>query len=206
MFDPVHQGHIAAALEALNALGLDEVKLIPCHLPNHREPAQASNEARLAMLQLAASVDKRLTVDDRECQSAGMSYTVDTLESLRAEFPEAVLVLIMGGDAFAGLNKWHRWQGIFELANVLVVSRPGTVSALTPELATVLRERETDSVDEILQSRHGYIIRLHELNIDVSSTAVRNDLRERHNDINERQLASPVAAYIERHQLYSGRD
>lgn len=206
MFDPVHQGHIAAALEALNVLGLDEVRLIPCHLPNHRRPAQASNVARLAMLQLAAAVDERLTVDDRECRSRGISYSVNTLESLRDEFPDAVLVLIMGGDAFAGLNKWHRWQEIFRLAHVAVVSRPGSASDLAPELVVLLREREFDRIDEMMQSRHGGIMRLQELHVDISSTEVRTELRSTPKDVTERQLEPSVAAYIARHQLYSGRD
>lgn len=206
MFDPVHQGHIAASLAAINALCLDEVRLIPCHLPNHRGPAQASNEARLAMLELAASIDERLIVDDRECRSSSISYTVSTLESLRADYANAILVLIMGDDAFAGLGKWHRWQAIFELAHVLVVSRPGAESELSPELVQLLLEREADRAEEMMQTQHGRILRLHDLNIDVSSSAVRCELRDGHKKVTQRQLAPSVAAYIEKHQLYSGRE
>ncbi|MDO8271640.1 MAG: nicotinate (nicotinamide) nucleotide adenylyltransferase, partial [Gammaproteobacteria bacterium] len=173
MFDPVHNGHIAVALAALKALALDELRLIPCHLPNHRGPASASAQERLAMLRLAAAVDDRLRVDDRECLRPGVSYTVDTLESLRAEHETAVLVLIVGADAFAGLTGWHRWQEIFGLANVLVVSRPRAFATWPAALQEEVQQRQVSSGELLCAQTQGSVLLLQDLQWDISSTQVR---------------------------------
>ena len=79
MFDPVHNGHIAAARHASQLLGLEQVVLVPCHVPNHREPNQLDSSHRLQMLKLAVSDDSTLRVDDREIRRGGVSYAVDTV-------------------------------------------------------------------------------------------------------------------------------
>lgn len=201
MFDPVHNGHIAVALAALNALALDELRLIPCHLPNHRGPASASAQERLTMLRLAAVVDDRLRVDDRECLRPGVSYTVDTLESLRAEHERAVLVLIMGADAFAGLTRWHRWQELFGLANLLVVSRPGAPEALPAALQAEVERRQVSSVASLCSTVQGGVLLLQDLQWDISSTQVREELR-RHSGA-ATLLPPAVASYIRSHGLYA---
>lgn len=201
MFDPVHCGHIAVALAALKALTLDELRLIPCHLPNHRGPASASAQERLTMLRLAATVDDRLRVDDRECLRTGVSYTVDTLESLRAEHERAVLVLIMGADAFAGLTGWHRWSKIFELANVLVVSRPRALEAWPAALQAQVQQRQVSSGDLLCAETHGSVLFLQELQWDISSTQVREELR-RHSGA-AALLPPAVASYIRNSGLYA---
>src|SRR5690606_2685035 len=103
MFDPVHSGHLQVALTAWHLLELDQLRLVPCHVPNHRAPATATSAQRLEMLQLAAAREPRLRVDAREMERDGISYTVDTLASLRNDFPSSALVLVLGMDAFAGL-------------------------------------------------------------------------------------------------------
>lgn len=201
MFDPVHNGHIAVALAALKALALDELRLIPCHLPYHRGPASASAQERLTMLQLAAAVDDRLRVDDRECLRPGVSYTVDTLESLRAEYKTAVLVLIVGADAFAGLTGWHRWQEIFGLANVLVVSRPRALDTWPATLQEEVQQRQVNSVEMLCAATQGRVLLLQDLQWDISSTQVREVLR-RHSDA-AALLPPAVASYIRTHGLYA---
>lgn len=201
MFDPVHNGHLAVALAAVQALALDELRLVPCHLPHHRAPAAAVAQERLAMLRLAAQVDNRLRVDDRECRRSGISYTVDTLTSLRAEFETAVLVLVMGADAFASLPGWQRWQEIFGLANVLVVSRPGVLKALPASLQTELTQRQVASSAQLCGQRHGGILLLNDLQWDISSTQVREELRLHAGAV--ALLPPTVASYIRTHGLYA---
>lgn len=201
MFDPVHNGHIAVALAALKALALDELRLIPCRLPNHRGPASASALERLTMLGLAAAVDDRLQVDDRECLRPGISYTVDTLRSLRSEHDTAVLVLVVGADAFAGFTGWHRWQEIFELANVLVVSRPGASDAWPAALLAEVRQRQVGSGELLCARAQGGVMFLQELHCDISSTQVREELR-RHSGA-AALLPPAVASYIRDHGLYA---
>jgi nicotinate-nucleotide adenylyltransferase len=124
-FDPIHYGHLRPAQEVLQALSLDEIRFIPAALPPHRPAPVASADQRLRMLQLAVAEFPRFSVDDREIRRGGPSYTVPTLESLRAEMGDRSLCLILGLDAFLGLETWHRWREIPELAHLVVLTRPG---------------------------------------------------------------------------------
>lgn len=143
-FDPVHIGHLRLAIEVRDALGLEEVRLIPSARPPHREPPLASPRQRLAMLRAAVVGDAGLLVDDREVRRPGRSYTVDTLKSLREELGEDTgLVLILGSDAFRQLHTWHQWETIPELAHLAVIVRPGfddedLASQLPPDLKALL--------------------------------------------------------------------
>ncbi len=83
-FDPVHIGHLRPVLEVLEDLALDELRLLPCHVPPHRAAPVASPMQRLAMLEAAIQGEPDLKVDDRELRRAGPSYTVDTLKIGRA--------------------------------------------------------------------------------------------------------------------------
>lgn len=125
-FDPIHHGHLRLALEIGDRLGVDRVTLVPCHIPPHRGATGASPEQRLRLLELAIAGERQLCVDDRELVRGGASYTADTLRQLRAEIgPDRPLVMVVGTDAFAGLDRWDSWQQIPELAHIVVVRRPG---------------------------------------------------------------------------------
>ncbi|PPD32864.1 MAG: nicotinic acid mononucleotide adenylyltransferase, partial [Methylomonas sp.] len=120
-FDPVHYGHLRSALEVKELFGLDEVRLIPCYQPPHRDQPKASATMRLQMLQQAINHEPGLVVDSRELNRAGPSYMVDTLKSLREEFSEQTLLLFIGSDAFENLTSWHRWQQLFDYAHLVVL-------------------------------------------------------------------------------------
>jgi nicotinate-nucleotide adenylyltransferase len=124
-FDPVHFGHLRPALEVQEALALDEVRLVPCHIPPHRAEPHASGAQRLAMLEAAVRAHPALRVDSRELRRYGPSYTFDTLTSLREELGDAGLCLLMGMDAFADLTTWHRWHELIGLCHLVVMTRPG---------------------------------------------------------------------------------
>lgn len=125
-FDPVHFGHLRPALEVRQALGLEELRLIPLRQAVHRSQPQASPEQRLAMLRLAVQGAEGLRIDDRELRRVGESYTYDTLVDLRAESGPAVgLCLLVGADAFRGFLSWHRPDDILSLAHLIVMRRPG---------------------------------------------------------------------------------
>lgn len=125
-FDPVHHGHLRIALEAKEALGLTEVRFIPCRQPPHRGDASATAQQRLDLLRLACGDMPGFAVDTRELERPGPSYMVDTLASLRAERGDEPLCLILGWDAFLGLPGWHRWQNLLDYAHLAVVQRPGS--------------------------------------------------------------------------------
>ncbi len=128
-FNPIHNGHLRLALEIYERLSLTEVRLIPSAQPPHRTIPSVSSELRLEMVQAAIAGVTGLTADDRELQRDGPSYMIDTLFSLRAEYPDNPLCLILGSDAFMNLNSWYQSAQIINLAHIIVVRRPNTVLA-----------------------------------------------------------------------------
>ncbi len=124
-FDPVHFGHLRPVQEVMRALVLEEVRFIPAAIPPHRCAPAAAPEDRLRMLELALSGIPGLRVDDRELRRGGPSFTVPTLESLRAELGPRPLCLIIGMDAFGSIGTWHRASELPQLAHLVVVQRPG---------------------------------------------------------------------------------
>jgi nicotinate-nucleotide adenylyltransferase len=125
-FDPIHCGHLRLAEEAREALHLAQVQFIPAGQPPHRGAPRSTAADRLEMVRRATAGNPAFAVDAGEVFATGKSYTVLTLERLRAELgPERPLVLILGADAFAGLPGWHRRDAILDLAHLAVASRPG---------------------------------------------------------------------------------
>ncbi len=208
-FDPVHYGHLRAAAEVRAALGLAEVRLVPAGDPPHRAAPVAPASHRLAMLELALSEFPGLTVDPREIERTGKSYTVLTLEELRAEQPGRPLLLIVGADAFHGLPTWHRWQELFALAHLVVVGRPGVDpgAALPPALAAEWTARLTDDRVRLESTAAGAIYRQTITPHDISSTAIRQVLAQGPSGIARVRglLPAAVLAYIDRNQLYRPR-
>ena len=126
MFDPIHYGHLRTAHELFELLDLEAIAFVPAGDPPHRAAPLADGATRLAMLRAAVEGDARFLVDDRELRRSGPSYTVLTLEELRAERGAQPIVLIMGMDAFAGLDSWHRAADLLGLAHIVVAVRPGS--------------------------------------------------------------------------------
>ena len=172
-FDPVHFGHLRSAFELLQALRLAEVRFMPCGNPPHRAAPIADAPMRVEMLRCAIRGQAGFAVDDREVQRSGLSYTVDTLDSLRAEFPPTPLCLIVGMDSFLSLPKWYHWHRIFELAHVVVAHRPGWRAPVDGELGQLLTDRGTELVSDLHKARAGAIF-VHEVTqLEISSTGIR---------------------------------
>jgi nicotinate-nucleotide adenylyltransferase len=124
-FDPPHLGHVAAATAAIDSLGLDELLITVAADPRHREAPVATTAQRLAMARAAFEGLEHVVVSDLEERREGPTYTIDTVEVLLAEDPDAELVLVVGADAAAGLASWHRAGDLAALVTVGVVPRPG---------------------------------------------------------------------------------
>jgi len=133
-FDPIHYGHLRPALDVAEQLNLAQIYLIPNSIPPHRAQPQATAEQRLEMLHLAIKDCPEFVIDDRELQRQGESYTVDTLLSLRQDFPENPLYLLIGTDAFLYIQTWHRWQELLQLAHIVVMERPDEILVLPDKL------------------------------------------------------------------------
>jgi nicotinate-nucleotide adenylyltransferase len=172
-FDPVHFGHLRPALEIQQALGLDEIRLVPAHMPPHRSQPQASPGQRLAMLQAAVADDPAFTVDTREYQREGPSYTLDTLESLRADLVGKDLCLLVGMDAFCGFTSWHRWREILEYCHLVVMTRPGKSLPEQGELADFISRHRVADAETLKTRASGMLLFQPVSQLEISATQIR---------------------------------
>jgi nicotinate-nucleotide adenylyltransferase len=132
-FDPVHNGHLVAAVNARRALGLDRVLMMPAREPwQKKDSVVAPADDRLAMLEAAVDGIEGLEVSRLELGRPGPTYTADTLEELRRCEPGCELFLVLGADAAADLATWERPDAIQALATLVVVSRAGVDGRPTP--------------------------------------------------------------------------
>ncbi|MBX9403873.1 nicotinate-nucleotide adenylyltransferase [Lysobacter sp. BMK333-48F3] len=197
-FDPIHDGHLAIACAARDALAA-QVRLMPAADPPHRAVPGASAAHRARMLDLAVAGEPGLVVDRRELRRDGRSYTVETLREVRAEVGAArPLALLVGADSFLDLPQWREWQALFDLAHFVIAERPG--SPLEAERIPFAAGRETASVDALRQAPAGRVYRLRQPLQAESASQVRARIAagEPWADL----VPPPVAAYIERHGLY----
>ena len=203
-FDPPHLGHLRPALELLEALGMRHMYLIPSRVPPHRPAPQASPAQRLAMLQLAVADEPRLIVDDRELRRDGPSYTVDTLRSLRKQWPDTPLCFCMGMDAFLGLPQWYDWRQLTELAHIVVSHRPGWQldgTVLSAELQAWLAAHRADQAQELQQTTAGKVWLQPVSQLAISATAIRQCIAA---GGSARYLVpEAVWRYIQQQQLYT---
>jgi nicotinate-nucleotide adenylyltransferase len=158
-FDPIHVGHLVAAVNCRHSLGLDRVILMVANLPWQKVGARQLSPSmdRLALVEACVDDVDGLEAGRMEIDRGGLSYTVDTLRELGENHPEAELFLIVGWDAASGLQTWERWEDLRSLATLVVVNRPGSA----PPVALSACGWRVESVDVP--------------NLEISST----DLRER---------------------------
>ena len=182
-FDPPHLGHLIVAHDVAEGLGLDRVLLVLAARPPHKSRALSPAELRLEMLEAALAHDPVLVASDIEVRRAGPSYTIDTLGEIRARYPEAELVLVIGTDQWQQFEGWKDPQGIARMATIAVMTREGEdPAAVGPGVA--------------IPSHVVPVTR-----IDVSAT----DVRERARQGRSIRHLVPQAAHriIEREELYS---
>jgi nicotinate-nucleotide adenylyltransferase len=173
MFDPIHYGHLRTAHEMHELLGLEAVAFLPAGDPPHRAAPLADAPARLAMVRAAVGDDARFVVDDRELRRAGPSYTVLTLEELRAEHGSRPIVLIMGMDAFAGIDRWHRAPELIALAHIAVALRPHAAIPDGGLAAQLLHERRCGDPGLLATRPAGLVHVSSNTQLELSSSAVR---------------------------------
>jgi nicotinate-nucleotide adenylyltransferase len=173
-FDPIHYGHLRTAFELLQTLDFEEVRFIPCGDPPHRGGTFAPAALRLDMVQLATRDEAAFVVDDRELQRTGPSYSIDTLTSLREEFPDRSLCLITGMDAFLDLPTWHRWDEILDFAHLVVAHRPGWRAPGEGALGVLLGERRTQRVVDLHEKPQGSVYIHAVTQLEIASTEIRD--------------------------------
>ena len=173
MFDPIHYGHLRTAHELHELLGLETVAFVPAGDPPHRAAPLADATTRLELLSAAVGDDPRFRVDDRELRRGGPSYTILTLEEMRAERGRQPIVLILGMDAFAGIDRWHRAAELAVLAHIVIARRPEARLPQDGIGAALLRERRCEDPAQLGDSPAGLVHVSENTQLDLSSSAVR---------------------------------
>ena len=198
LFDPVHKGHVSAALFALEFLSVQRLKMIPCHLPNHKVVPATQAEHRLAMLTLATASYPQIEIDPIELQRYRVSYSVDTLTELKKR--HSMLVFVLGVDSFNSLPQWHAWQKILELSHLFVLPRHGSTISDGTLRAVDIEHRQVDTSEQMLGSASGKIIFCENFDYDVASSEIRKKIT-RGDDVSA-ALDAKVVQYINDNCLY----
>lgn len=175
-FDPIHNAHLAVAREARDRFALDEVLFVPAATPPHK-PVNTGFAHRARMAELAIAGEAGLAVSRIE-EHREQSYSILTIEELRAADPGCGFYFLIGADAFSEIETWFRWRDVIRAIGFIVVSRPGHVYDI-PEGARVLR--------------------LETLAMDVSSTRIRREFAAGRVP---GEVPGPVARYVLDHGLY----
>ncbi len=196
-FDPVHNGHLHAAETVLAALGVAQIHLVLSARPSHKDSTGASLEQRWAMLELACAGHPALLPDDREMHRQRPSFTVETLEAIRADAPDEDLAWVIGSDAYALLESWYRWQEVLELANLVVLQRPGGFPEMSEQMVAYTRAHQVDS---LAGCHKGGILVLEDAMQEVSAQDIRAGVAA--GDDVSHLIPPPVALYIRQHRLY----
>ena len=179
-FNPPHVGHVIIASDAFEALKLDKLFIVPAAAnPLKGQKTAVAPEARLEMVQMTFGGDTRFEVSAMEIERGGLSYTVDTLETLAGQNPGAELVLLLGKDAMKSIDQWKRPDRIRELARLAVLARGDDDLSLPDGVETVTTRR-----------------------IDVSSTEIRE--RVSRNMPIKGFVADSVEKFISTAKLYAG--
>jgi|TARA_B110000483_G_scaffold42084_1_gene52288 nicotinate-nucleotide adenylyltransferase len=200
-FNPVHYGHLRSALELVERLQLEQLRLMPSASPPHRDAPECSAERRAAMVELAVSGEPRLVCDAREMQRPGKSYTIDSLIELRGELgAQRGLCMVLGCDAVQDIATWHRWQELLDWAHIVIIARPGWQLPRAGELAQWLKTHQLES-SELLRQRPCGGIAIEELRpLAISSTEIRDLLASGRSA--RYLMPQSVLDYIQTHTLY----
>ncbi len=194
-FDPVHLGHLLLAECCCDQAALDEVWFVPTsHQPLKPAGPQVSNLHRLAMLQHACAARSEFKISTIELDRGGVSYSVDTLEAIHNQLPDAELFFLMGADSLTDLPNWHQPDEICRLATPLVVHRAET------------DEPNFNALRSLVSAERLNLIRQYQIEMPptpISSSQIRH-LVASGGDW-QGFVSSSVANYIRQHQLYEDR-
>lgn len=202
-FNPIHYGHLRAAEEVAEALGLHRLWFVPAAQPPHKAP-QTPFPIRLHLTRLAVGKHPVLSVSDLEGHRPGKSYTIETLHLLRQELgPEWQLYFILGLDAMLEIQTWKDYRELFYLSHFVVLDRPGYDRR---HLEEVLR-REVDAAIQPLEEEAGFrhssgnkILWQKTTVIDISASQIRRLAAEGRSI--RYLLPEPVRRYILKNKLY----
>ena len=191
-FDPPHNGHMNNLRAALDLVQPDRAIVMPAGIPPHKAASATPGAVRLAMCRCFTALSPVVEVSDWEIRQGERSYTVHTLEMLRARFPDAALYLSVGSDMLLSFQKWCRWQDILQMAALVVESRrPGDDGAL-------------QTAADALQAAGGRVLFARAESYPCASSDLRTGRIPRAEW--SRHLPAPVLQVIEEEGLYPAAD
>ncbi len=191
-FDPFHRGHLDPILAVRDELQWDRVLYVPAYVqPFKQDHDTASGHHRFTMAAMATLGLDAFLVSSLELERGAISYTVDTLQRLRAEHEQATFDWIIGDDNLARLGEWRSIDTIFSMANFVVLARG------SHEVTPRFRDRVTEARS---RPRNGAIVVADNATVPVSSTEIRRRVRAR--EPIEDLVQPPVSRYIHHYDLY----
>ena len=196
-FDPIHNGHLAAAQSVAAAFLVDEVHFVPAYSAPHKQSqSMTSPFHRFAMVALATTPFARFRPSTIEVDSLEKRYTVETLELMGRIYPNAELLFILGTDMFQEIESWMDYRRLFDLAHLVIVNRPGFSFRDDVAAYQVLNENQ-----QVMLPERPAVFYLPFVLQPISSTEIRDECRKRQ-DVRQ-WLPPPVWSYIEKNRLYS---
>ena len=185
-FNPIHVGHLRAAEEVVEALGLERLDFVPSARPPHKveegDDVIAPASDRLEWVRLAVAGNARFGVDPIEVEREGPSFLVETLQAIGLQTAPERPVFVVGRDAFQEMGDWREPRRLFELAHFVVMTRPplqdGTLADWLPECARPDIDLSADGLSGRHRSAGTWVRLLAITALDVSASAIRARLRE----------------------------
>lgn len=206
-FNPIHMGHLRAAEETREALGLEKIIFIPSNISPHKDASELIDARhRMRMTELAVQSNPYFECSDVELRREGPSYTIDTLRYYNSLFPDGGIYFLVGNELFSEIDTWRDWEALFELANFVVLTRPGYSNKNNYELPIAVRnlfryDKAVDSEQVYKHPANNELIVSYISGIEVSSTQIRN-LVERGKSI-KYLVDEKVEQYIIKCNIYS---
>ena len=196
-FDPIHNGHLAAAQSVAEVFQVDEVHFVPAFSPPHKQSRGITSPFhRFAMVALATLPFDRFRTSTIEVDTLEKRYTVETLEAMNRENPGAELLFIIGTDMYQEIEAWKNFRRLFDLAHLVIVNRPGFPFREDVAPFQVIKEPQVVTLPEKTA-----VFYLPFVELPISSTEIRDDRRR---GAEVRQWLPPLVwSYIERNKLYS---
>lgn len=199
-YNPVHKGHVYVATALAQNEEFQQIRVVPCYEPVHRDKPAATPQARLKMVELAFSNYPKIEVDDQEIKRQGPSYAYDTMRALKSQFPETPLCWILGSDAFASFDKWHNWREFLNIGHLVIVKRPGSPLPDEGPCYELLSSHQCSSLSDLTTSSAGKIV---VMSIDpphISAHSIRHKINRGASAID--LLPTKIWQFIKENHLY----
>lgn len=199
-FDPIHYGHLHIALTLYQQLNLSEIRFIPCKNSVSDKKIVANEQQRLTMLKLALQPYSYFLIDEQELHRSTPSYMIETLVSLRQEWRDTPLGLIVGYDNLVKLDHWHQWTSLIDYAHLLIVPRPDQTGSYSKEVHAFVEKHQTHDASLLTQQPAGLLLMTRVETLPISATYIRKTIASGHYPVNV--LPPSVLDYILKQKLY----